>query len=42
VVDGATTDSALCLRQLAEKALPEWQQNGCVQMYMNKEQELLA
>ena len=32
-----------CLRQLAEpKALPEWQQNGCVQMYMNKEQELLA
>jgi hypothetical protein len=38
VVDGATTESTLCLLQLAEKALPEWQQNGCAQMYMNKEQ----
>ena len=42
MVDGATTESALCLLQLAEKALPEWQLNGCAQMYMNKEQELLA
>ena len=33
--DGATTESALCLWQLAEpKALPEWQQNGRAQIYV--------
>jgi hypothetical protein len=43
MIDGATTESALCVPRLADpKALPEWQQNGCAQMYMKKESGVIG